>query len=281
MVRLTLYIACGLMIPLIFGSDARTAEQPTELPNWDIGAAPGEDLLVVRRNEVLGKFAKARNNRVTIVKFEDGTNIRCPTITSLLFSSGPTLEMFTPNFSLYEGDGVAIYPEGDLGANRRSVVVQNSQCRYVLDVKRFARDSEGKLVEVQLKRGAPPPQQIEPPAEKSAEHHDVPGLKRQGDRLHLNLREMDRQLVGFTETITNFELPAHNIDFTGAAYFGPTSFGIYLANAPRDLTLTSESNHLTHTYEINIGNAEAAVRIAIGKEIHSNGSWIGAWRALE
>jgi hypothetical protein len=93
---------------------------------------PGEDLLVVRRNAVMNKLAEVTNNRVTIVKFDDDLETKCPTLTSLFFSTGNRIELLTPNFSLHDAAGTVVFLEGD-GAEGTDAdfVVENTACRYV------------------------------------------------------------------------------------------------------------------------------------------------------
>jgi hypothetical protein len=83
--------------------------------------------------------------------------------------------------------------------------------------------------------------------------------------------------IGFRETVIPFLNPSKLLNFTGIAFFAPTTFTICLANAEKDLTIASESNFLTHTYKVEIKNAQAALRISIHRELYSNGQWVNAF----
>jgi hypothetical protein len=83
--------------------------------------------------------------------------------------------------------------------------------------------------------------------------------------------------IGFRETIVLFDNPSKPLSFTGIATFAPTTLTVYLANVEKDLVIASESNFLTHTYKIEIKNAQAALRISINKELYSNGQWVSAY----
>lgn len=74
--------------------------------------APGEDAVVVRRNAVMNKMAEARNNRVTIVKFDDDIEAKCPTLTNLFFAAGNKLEWVTPSRLPFGFRSIEIYFNG-------------------------------------------------------------------------------------------------------------------------------------------------------------------------
>jgi hypothetical protein len=83
--------------------------------------------------------------------------------------------------------------------------------------------------------------------------------------------------IGVSASTVLFVNPSNPLNFTGIAFFAPTTFTVYLANAEKDLTAASESNFLTHTYNVEIKNAQAALRISITKELYSNGQWVNAY----
>jgi len=83
--------------------------------------------------------------------------------------------------------------------------------------------------------------------------------------------------IGLSHSTVPFDNPSKPLNFTGIAFFVPTTFTVYLANAEKDLTIASESNFLTHTYQVEIKNAQAALRISINKELYSNGQWVNAY----
>jgi len=95
----TLGVICALFIALVSDGTRASAETDADVLSWLPQPAPGEDLLVVRRNAVMNKMAEVTNNRVTIVKFDDDFETKCPTLTSLLSSAGNRLELVTPIFS--------------------------------------------------------------------------------------------------------------------------------------------------------------------------------------
>src|SRR5476649_1430541 len=95
----TLGIICAVFIALLSDGPFASAEPDPDESSWMPKPAPGEDALVVRRNAFMNKLAEARNNRVTIVKFDDDLETKCPTLTGLFFSAGNRLELLTPNLS--------------------------------------------------------------------------------------------------------------------------------------------------------------------------------------
>jgi hypothetical protein len=274
----TLGIICALFVALLSDSMRASAEPDADVRPWQIEPARGEDLLVVRRNAVLLKMAEAWNNRVTIVKFDDDIETKCPTLTSLFFSAGNWLELLTPNFSLYDAAGTTIYSERNSAEGKSAdFVVQNAACRYLLTVKRYDRDGEVEK-EVQVRQRRPSPLKIERPASRAVESQNIPGIKSQVDRIHIDpgLLAGDEK-IGFTETTMPFDNPSKPLNFTGIAFFAPTTFTVYLANVEKDLTIASESNFLTHTYKVEIKSAQAALRISINRELYSNGQWVNAF----
>jgi hypothetical protein len=247
-------IICAILIAVLNDGTRALAESDTDGLSWLPQPAPGEDALVVRRNAIMNKLVEVTNNRVTIVKFDDDVETKCPILTSLFFSTDKRLELLTPNFSLDDATQTTIYVEGN-GPEGKSadVVVQNTACRYVLTVKRYDRDGD---------------------VEKEVQARDIPKINRSfkaplaGDR---------DQKIGFRETVVPLENPLKPLNFTGIAYFAPTTFTVFLANAEKDLAIASESNFLTHTYKVEIKNAEATLRISIDKEFYSNGQWVNAF----
>jgi hypothetical protein len=251
----TLGIICAIFIALL-SDGARAAEPDVDGPSWMPQPAPGEDALVVRRNAFMNKMAEVRNNRVTIVKFDDDVGSKCPTLTSLFFSAGNRLELLTPNLSLGDAAQTTVYLEGG-GPDRSSAdfVVQNTACKYVLTVKRYDRDED---------------------AEKEVQARDLPIIHKGGVFKPRPADDRDEK-IGFRESTVLFDNPSKLLNFTGIAFFAPTTFTVYLANAENDLTIASESNFLTHTYKVEIKNAHAALRISINKELYSNGEWVNAF----
>jgi hypothetical protein len=252
----TLGIICAIFIALLGDGTRASAEPDPDVLSWLPDAGPGEDALVVRRNAVLNKMAEHRNDRVTIVKFDDDLEIKCPTLTSLFFSAGNQLELLTPNFSLRDAAGTVLYSEGNgQDASSADFVVGNTACRYVLTVKRYDRDGE---------------------AEKEVRVRDLGKINK--DWVFKAPPAGDRdQKVGFSEVTVPLVSPSKPLNFTGIAFFAPTTFTVYLANAEKDLTIASESNFLTHAYKVEIKNAQAALRISINKELYTNGRWVNAY----
>lgn len=250
----TLGVICAVFIALL--STQSSAESDADVLSWLPQPAPGEDVLVVNRNAIMNKWAEHRNNRVTIVKFDDDIETRCPILTSLFFSAGNRLELLTPNFSLGDAAQTTVYVEGN-GPEGKSAdfVVQNTACRYVLTVKRYDRDGE---------------------VEKEVQARDLPKINK--DPMFKARPAGDRdQKIGFRETVVPFVNPARQLNFTGIAFFAPTTFTVFLANAEKDLAVASQSNFLTHTYNVEIKNAAAVLRISINKELYSNGQWANAF----
>jgi len=251
MPRKMLGIACAVFIALL--STQPSAEPDADGLSWLPQPAPGEDALVVTRNAIMNKLVEVTGNRVTTIKFDDDIETRCPTLTSLFFSTGDRLELLTPNFNLKDAARTTVYLEGS-GPEEKSAdfVVQNTSCRYVLTVRRYARDGE---------------------AEKEVLVSHIPKID------HVKARPVeDRdQKIGFRETVVSFVSPSKPLNFTGIAFFAPTTFTVFLANAEKDLIVASESNFLTRTYNVEIKNAQAALRISINKEFHSNGQWVNAY----
>src|SRR5438046_10661842 len=93
-------MSCVVLIVLLGGGIRALAEFDGGIPPWEVEPRSGEDRLVVRRNAFLNEMAKGRNGRVTIVKFDDDSENRCPILTSLLFSAGGRREWLTPEFNL-------------------------------------------------------------------------------------------------------------------------------------------------------------------------------------
>ncbi len=214
--------------------------------------APGEDAAIVRKNYSRNLWAEYTNEgRETTVKFDDDLEAKCPVLTSLFFSTGHRLKWLTPNFSL---DDAIVYVAGrGPDGTSADVIVQNASCRYVLAVKRFEREDEEEKV-VRVKYIPTVPRVLEPRPAKIRDDKD--GLGEEG---------------------VSFVNPSRRLDFTGMAFFAPTTFTIYLANADKDLKIASESNFRTHTYKVEIKNAQAALRISINKELYSNGQWVNAY----
>jgi hypothetical protein len=256
MLRKTLGILGAMLIVLLSDGTRAWAETDADVLSWLPQPAPGEDALVVRRNAIMNKLVEVTNNRVTIVKFDDDLETKCPTLASLFFSTGKRLELLTPNFSLRDAAGTVVYSEGGgPDGSDADFVVKNTACRYALTVKRYDRDGD---------------------IEKEVQARDLPKVEKgwvfkpdpAGDR---------DQKIGFSESTLQFDVPSKPLNFTGIAYFAPTTFTVFLANAEKDLTIASESNFLTHTYKVEIKNAEAALRISITKELYSNGKWVNAF----
>jgi hypothetical protein len=252
----TLGIICAMFIALLSDGTRASAEPDADVPSWLPQPAAGEDALVVRRNAFLNKLVEVTNNRVTIVKFDDDLETKCPTFTSLFFSTGKRLELLTPSFSLDDTAQTTVYLEGS-GPEEKSAdfVVENTACRYVLTVKRYDRDGE---------------------AEKEVQVRYISKINKDGTFEARPARDGD-QKIGFSETVVSFVNPSKELNFTGIAYFAPTTFTVFLANVEKDLTITSHSNFLTHTYNVEIKNAQAALRISINKELYSNGQWVNAF----
>lgn len=251
----TLAIVCALFIAPLGGGGIRSLVQPeadglSGMPK----PAPGEDPEFVRRNFLWNLFAEHSGGRVTTVKFGEGRETKCPMLSSLFFSGGRRLEWLTPNFSL---EDLTMYVEGtDPEGTSADLVVGNAACRYVLTVRRFEReDGEEKAVRVKDL----------PKVEKNLKYFKPPPAKDQDDK------------GGFREERIPFVDSSKPLDFTGMAFFAPMTLTVYLANAANDLEIASESNFLTHTYKVEIKNAQAALRISINKEFYSNGQWVNAY----
>jgi hypothetical protein len=251
----TLGIICALSIALLSIGTRASAESDTDALSWLPEPAPGEDALVVRRNAAMNKLAEVTNNRVTTVKFDDDLATTCPTLTSLFFSTGNRLELLTPNFSLLDAAQTTVYLDGS-GPEGKSadIVVGNTACRYVLTVRRYDRDQE---------------------VEKEVQVGFISKINRDWV---FEPRPAGDQKIGFRETVVQFVDPSKSLNFTGTVFFAPTTSTVFLANAEKDVTIASESNFLTHTYKVEIKNAQAALRISINKELNSNGQWVNAYR---
>ncbi|MDP1868252.1 MAG: hypothetical protein Q8L13_18190 [Bradyrhizobium sp.] len=249
-------IVGAVFIGLLIDGSRASAEPDADVLSWLRQPAPGEDALVVRRNAVMNKMAEARNNRVTIVKFDDDTETKCPTLANLFFSAGGKLEWVTPNISLSDAAKTTVYLEGG-GPEDKSAdfVIQNTFCRYVLTVKRYERDGE---------------------VEKEVLVRHIPKIHR--NEISKSRAPADRdEKIGYRETVVRFLNPSKPLDFTGIAILAPTTITVFLANTEKDLKVASESNFLTRTYKIEIKNAQAALRISINREIYSNGQWVNAF----
>lgn len=251
----TFVLLCALFIGLSIGSMRVAAEPDADVLSWLPDPAPGEDALVVRRNAIMNRLAEVTNERVTIVKFDSDVDTRCPTLTSLFFSTRSILELLTPHFSLGGAVETNVYM-GGTGPEEKSadLVVQNSTCRYVLTVKRYDRDGETET-EVQAK------------------------YRPQADARWISPRPNEKdEKIGLAKSIVQFVDSPNHLNFTGIAFFAPTTFTVYLANAEKDLLIASESNSLTRAYNVEIKNAKAALRISINREFYSNGRWVNAFR---
>ena len=252
----TLGIFCALFMAMFNDGTQASAEHDADALSWLPQPGPGEDAVVVRRNAIMNKMAEHLNKRVTIVKFDDDMETRCPTLTNLFFSAGDRFELLTPNLSLYDAAQTTVYLEGSSpDGSSTDVVVQNAACRYVLTVKRYDRDGE---------------------AEKEVQVRYIPKINRDGVFKPRPAEDRDEK-IGFRETVVPFVNPSKPLNFTGIAFFAPTTFTVYLANVEKDLTIASESNFLTHTYKVEIKSAAAALRISINKELYSNGQWVNAF----
>ena len=147
----------------------------------------------------------------------------------------------------------------------------------MLTVTRYDRDGEVEK-EVQVRRRSSPPLKIEPPEGGAVEPQKIEGIEMQGDKIHIDpARLAGHEKIGFSESSVPFDNPSKSMNFAGIAFFAPTTFTVYLANAEKDLTIASESNFLTHAYKVEIKNAQAALRISINKELYSNGRWVNAY----
>jgi hypothetical protein len=253
----TLGIIFALFIAPLSDGTRAWAEPDPDVLSWLPQPGPGEDALVVRRNALMNKMAEARNNRVTIVKFDDDLETKCPTLTSLFFSAANRLELLTPNLSLRDAAGTVVYSEGS-GAERSvaDLVVENTACRYVLTVRRYDRDGD---------------------VEKEVQARDLPKINKDWVFKAPPVGYRDEK-IGFGESTVLFDKPAKPLNFTGIAFFAPTTFTVYLASVEKELTIASESNFFTHTYKVEIKNPEAALRISINKELYSNGQWVNAFK---
>lgn len=248
-------IICAIVVALL-SDGTRAAEPDADGPSWMPQPAPGEDALVVRRNAFMNKMAEVKNNRVTIVKFDDDIETRCPTLTSLFFSAGNRLELLTPNLSLLDRAGTVIYSEGSgPKGSHATFVVENTACRYVLTVKRYDRDGD---------------------VEKEVQPRDLPKINKDWEFKAPPVGDRD-QKIGFSESAVRFDSPSKPLNFTGTAFFAPTTFTVFLANVEKDLTIASESNFLTHTYKVEIKSATAALRISISRELYRDGQWVNAF----
>ena len=254
MSKRTLGIVCAIFIGLLSDGTRASAEPEADVLSWLPQPAPGEDAVVVRRNAVMNKMAEARNNRVTIVKFDDDIETKCPILTTLFFAAGNKLEWVTPNFNLNDAARTTVYFEGS-GPEEKSVdfVIENAACRYVLTVKRYDRDGD---------------------SEKEVPVKYIPKISR--GWVFKSFPE-NHQKIGLAEDVVTFISPSKELNFTGITFFAPTTFTVFLANVEKDQTLASESNLLTRTYKVEIKNAQAALRISINREIYSNGQWVNAF----
>lgn len=244
-------VVCTLSVALWSGG-ALSAEPEVDMESWLPKLKPGEDALVANRNILLNKMVERFDERVTIVKFDNDLETKCPTITSLFFSTGHRLKWLTPNSSLYD---VNLYVNAG-GADETSadVIVQNATCRYVLTVKRYeGREGDEKVVPV---KNIP---------KIDGELFKPRPMKDRGDK------------GWFNEAVVPFADPSKPVNFTGIAFFSPATLTIYLANADKDLKISSESNFLAHSYTVEIKNPRAVLRISINKELYSNGHWTNAY----
>jgi hypothetical protein len=253
----TLAIICAIFIALLSDGTRASAESDTDMPAWmPQPAAPGEDALVIRRNAFMNKLAEAWDNRVAIVKFDDDLETRCPMLTNLFFSAGNRLELLTPNLSLRDAAGTVVYLEGGgPDGSNADFVVENMACRYVLTVKRYDRDGD---------------------AEKELQAIDLPKINKDWVFKAAPAGNQDDK-IGFSESTVRFDSPSKPLNFTGTAFFTPTTFTVFLASVEKNLTIASESNFLTHTYKVEIKNPEAILRISISKELYSNGHWVNGF----
>ena len=243
-------IICAVFIALL-SDGMRAAEPVADGLSWMPQPAPGEDAVVVRRNAFMNKLVEVSNERVTIVKFDDDVETGCPILTSLFIANSKKIELLTPRFSLADAVQMTVYSEGrGPDGNSAVFVVGNEACRYVLTVKRYDRDGD---------------------AQKEVQAKDLSKIS--GSFKARPAKDRD-QKIGFAEAIVPLINPANPLNFTGIAYFAPTSFTVYLANADKDLTIASESNSLTNSYKVEIKNANAGLRISIGREIYSSGLWV-------
>jgi hypothetical protein len=266
---------------LLVASVRASAQADSAIPFWQVEPRPGEDLLVVRRNAALLAMATARNNRVTIVKFDDDLENKCPTLTSLFYAAGDRVELLTPNFSIRDSAGTTTVQRKSNSIGD-GFVVQNSTCRYLLTVRRYDRDGEVEK-DLQIRRTPPPLPPIKVEQQEGLPANSpinpvirTPEYKVKSDPIDLSGNSRDEK-IGFEETHVRFEKPSYPLNFTGIAFFAPTTLTVYLANAERDLTIASESNFLTHDYKIEIKNPKAVLRIAVDKEFYSNGQWKNAY----
>lgn len=111
--------------------------------------------------------------------------------------------------------------------------------------------------------------------EKIVRIGDIPGVERR--RFELRPVKDGDEKFGFDEVVIPFVNPSQSLNFAGIAVFAPTTFTINLANVEKDISISSESNFLTHTYTVEIKNPQAPLRISINKELYSNGQWVNAY----
>jgi hypothetical protein len=277
-------ILCTSLAVLLVASVRASAQADLAIPFWQVEPRPGEDLLVVRRNAALLAMATARNNRVTIVKFDDDLENKCPTLTSLFYATGDRVELLTPNFSIRDSAGTTTVQRKSNSIGD-GFVVQNSTCRYLLTVRRYDRDGEVEK-DLQIRRTPPPLPPIKVEQQEGLPANSLidpiirtPEYKVKSDPIDVSGNSRDEK-IGFEETHVRFEKPSHLLNFTGIVFFAPTTLTVYLASVERDLTIASESNFLTHDYKIEIKNPNAVLRIAVDKEFYSNGQWKNAYSVV-
>jgi hypothetical protein len=255
MSKMVRIVISAIFIALVGCGTQALAEPDADVLSWVPQPGPGEDALVVGRNAILNKLVEVTNERVTIVKFDDDVETGCPILTSLFFSTGKIIELLIPRHSLHDAAQTTVYAEGD-GADggNAGFVIGNASCRYVLTVKRYDRDGDVEK-EVQSKG-----------IQKVNKDFRAPSAVQTND-----------QKIGFSHAVIPLINPSKLLDFTGIASFAPTTFMVYLANADKDIAISSESNFLTRAYKLEIKNAQAALRISINREFYSKGQWVNAF----
>jgi hypothetical protein len=228
-------------------------------------------------------WAIAQNNRVKWVMLHDGTGVPCPRLTSLVYASNDRVGFVIPNSVMMNG---GIRRDSDRRAGDPSFVFSDARCRFAISITQFAlqngverevepRDTSEeraailrKLMEsARTSRGAAP---------KS--RNTEAGVKVQkgahGDEIFIAQKDLDPDLIGTFQFKDLFVPSGSDLAFSGIMWLSSKNFSFYLANAPNELSISSQKNSAAKAYVVDIGNQNARFRFSIRKEVLVDNTWV-------
>jgi hypothetical protein len=228
------------------------------------------DSMDVFYERILGSM----NARIKTVKFDDPHADICPQVTSFIYSSGRSFDIFTPTFS-----GRPYPAARDDGIT--NVVFANRACRYTMTVKKFLFQDGGEVLLRRPKFDEARAAQIREQMDRimsrpQTNPNPIPQeqidklFEVRGNTVVILPEGHDPDRASVTETGGRFDHPDGSKEYTGFMYFAPKHFVIHLVDA-KEFAIEFHKDSAKKSYEINIADGRSRLNLSIVKEVMGNG----------